>query len=576
MRYSASQLLLQRARLGRLFNTSEWQTMLFWATTAGLLGVAATQVFRLLIYWGDFALLGKAGSLVDIARHLPPWARIAAPTVGGLAAGALLMLANRASWRKARSDYMEAIMLGDGRIPVAQTLARSASSLVSIASGGSIGREGSMVQLAALCASLLGRLLRFPVDRLRLLVACGAAAGLTAAYNAPIASTFFVAEIVLGSIAMESLGPVLIAAVVANIAMRTLPGYEPPYAMPAFPTVKGAEVFLFVMLGLLLGSMAALFLRALRWTRDVFKGIALPLPLQLGLGGLIVGLISAGLPEVWGNGYSVVNSVLHDDWPWKLLLLILAAKAVATLATVGSGAVGGVFTPALFFGCVLGAVFGQAAHQIWPTATSAPFAYAIVGMGAFLAGTTQAPLMAILMIFEMTLSYQVMLPLMASSVVAYFIVRSTRSGSMYEITEYRNRQQAERLRLRTSEIHSFVQPANTVVKDTADVQQMSALFLAHPIKYVYVVDSNDRYLGVVALRDLTSSMQKGSTVPCAGDLLSDEITPLTQDMLLGAALQRFIEHQGERLPVVRSTSDPVLLGVVHKTTLLQTYVRLSE
>jgi CIC family chloride channel protein len=147
---------------------------------------------------------------------------------------------------------------------------------------------------------------------------------------------------------------------------------------------------------------------------------------------------------------------------------------------------------------------------------------------------------------------------------------------MYEITEYRNRQQAERLRLRTSEIHSFVQPANTVVKDTADVQQMSALFLAHPIKYVYVVDSNDRYLGVVALRDLTSSMQKGSTVPCAGDLLSDEITPLTQDMLLGAALQRFIEHQGERLPVVRSTSDPVLLGVVHKTTLLQTYVRLSE
>jgi CIC family chloride channel protein len=552
------------------------QPMLFWATVAGLLGTAATEVFRLLLRWVDFSLLGQSGSLVAIARHLPAWARVAAPTIGGLVAGALLLLAARVARGQARADYMEAIVLGDGRIPVAQTLARSASSLVSIASGGSIGREGSMVQLAALCASLLGRLLRFPVERLRLLVACGAAAGLTAAYNAPIAGTFFVAEIVLGSIAMESIGPVLIAAVVANIAMRALPGYEPPYAMPVFPTIKGAEVVLFVPLGVLLGCMAAVFLRTLRRTRSIFQGTALPLPLRLALGGLIVGLISLSLPEVWGNGYSVVNAVLHGDWPWKLLLLILAAKAVATLATAGSGAVGGVFTPALFFGCLLGAVFGQAAHHLWPAATSAPFAYAIVGMGAFLAGATQAPLMAILMIFEMTLSYQVMLPLIASSVVAYFVVLSTGSGSLYEITEYRNRQQADRLQLRRSDMRSLMQPAQTVVDESADLQKMSALFLANPVKYIYVVDGVGRYRGVVALRGLTSGLQEGGATPCAGDLLSDEVRPLTQDMDLGAALQRFIEHPGERLPVVRSASDPVLLGVVHKTTLLETYVRLSE
>jgi CIC family chloride channel protein len=576
MRFSASQLLLQRARLRRLFHISEWQTMLFWATIAGLLGTAVTEAFRLLLHWVDLAVLGQGGGLVAIAQHLPPWARVAAPAVGGLVAGGLLMLASRFAQRQSRSDYMEAIVLGDGRIPVAQTMARSASSLVSIASGGSIGREGSMVQLAALCASLLGRVLRFPVERLRLLVACGAAAGLTAAYNAPIAGTFFVAEVVLGSIAMESLGPVLISAVVANVAMRALPGYEPAYAMPAFPTVAGAEVGLFMLLGVLVGGLAAVFLRALRGTRGMFARIALPLPLRLALGGLMVGLISLVLPEVWGNGYSVVNAVLHGEWAWKLLLLILVAKMVATLATVGSGAVGGVFTPALFFGCLLGAVFGQTVHHVWPGATSAPFAYAIVGMGAFLAGATQAPLMAILMIFEMTLSYQVMLPLMAASVVAYFIVRSTRSGSMYEITEYRNRQQTDRLRLLTSDMTTLVQPAKTVVNELADVQQMSALFLAHPVKYIYVVDSDYRYLGVVALRDLTSSMRQPDAAPYAKDLLSNEITPLTQDMDLGAALQRFIEHQGERLPVIRSASNPVLLGVVHKTTLLETYVRLSE
>lgn len=554
--------------------------MLVWAVVAGLLGTAATEAFRLLLHWLDLAVLGQGGGLVALAQSLPAWARVAVPAAGGLIAGTLLVLARRVGKPETRSDYMEAIVLGDGRIPVAQTMARSASSLVSIASGGSIGREGSMVQLAALCASLLGRRLRFPVERLRVLVACGAAAGLTAAYNAPIAGAFFVAEVVLGSIAMESLGPILIAAVVANIAMRALPGYEPAYAMPTFPTVTGAEVVLFVLLGVLLGAAGAVFLRGLRRARDLFQRASLPLPLRLALGGLVVGLISLRFPEVWGNGYSVVNSVLHTDWPWALLLMIVAAKSVATLATVGSGAVGGVFTPALFFGCMLGMLFGQGIHQLWPQATAAPFAYAIVGMGAFLAGATQAPLMAILMIFEMTLSYQVMLPLMAASVVAYFIVRSTGSGSMYEITEHRHLRQTERERLRASDMLSLVQPTKTVVPETADLQQMSALFLKHPVKYLYVVDAQNRYQGVVPLRQLTAAMTAEGTTSghgrCASDFLSHEITPITQDMNLGAALQRFIEHQGERLPVVRSGKDPEFLGVVHKTTLLQTYVRLSE
>ena len=554
--------------------------MLAWAVVAGLLGTAATEAFRLLLRWLDLAVLGQGGGLVALAQSLPAWARVAVPAAGGLVAGALLVLARRLGKPETKSDYMEAIVLGDGRIPVAQTMARSASSLVSIASGGSIGREGSMVQLAALCASLLGRRLRFPVERLRVLVACGAAAGLTAAYNAPIAGAFFVAEIVLGSIAMESLGPILIAAVAANIAMRALPGYEPPYAMPTFPTVTGAEVVLFVLLGVLLGAAGAMFLRGLRQARKLFQRTSLPLPLRLALGGLVVGLISWRFPEVWGNGYSVVNSVLHTDWPWALLLMIVAAKSVATLATVGSGAVGGVFTPALFFGCMLGTLFGQGIHQLWPQATAAPFAYGIVGMGAFLAGATQAPLMAILMIFEMTLSYQVMLPLMAASVVAYFIVRSTRSGSMYEITEHRHLRQIERERLRASDMLSLVQPTETVVPETADLQQMSALFLKHPVKYLYVVDAQNRYQGVVPLRQLTAAMTVKGTASghgrCASDFLSREIPPITQDMNLGAALQRFIEHQGERLPVVRSVNDPELLGVVHKTALLQTYVRLSE
>jgi CIC family chloride channel protein len=253
----ATAALALRLTLQRRFRIADWQATLLWSIAAGALGALATELFRRALYGVDWLLFGSGASLVGIAVGLPWWVRMAVPTCGGLVAGLLLMVAKRTAVQKATSDYMEAIVLGDGRIPAAQTLARSASSLVSIASGASIGREGSMVQLAALCTSLLGGMFHFSADRLRLLVACGAAAGLTAAYSAPIAGAFFVAEVVLGSIAMESVGPIMVASVVANITMRNFPGYQPPYEMPPFPTVSGLEVGLFALMGILLGAASA-------------------------------------------------------------------------------------------------------------------------------------------------------------------------------------------------------------------------------------------------------------------------------------------------------------------------------
>ena len=563
-----------RAAMRRLFGVDQWQSMLLWSMVAGLLGVLATELFRLALQAFSQTILGQSGSLVAIARSLPWWARIAVPTIGGLLAGLLLVWARRMTVQKATSDYMEAIVLGDGRIPVGQTLVRSASSLLSIASGGSIGREGSMVQLAALSSSVLGQALRFPADRLRMLVACGAAAGLTAAYNAPIAGAFFVAEIVLGTIAMESLGPILMASVVANIVMRRLPGYQPVYEMPEFPAIDGPEVLLFALLGLLLGFAAAAFLRLLSGSRATFSRLPMALPWRLALGGLIVGMISVFVPQVWGNGFSVVNSVLHQSWPWAMLALVLVAKAVATLATAGSGAVGGVFTPALFFGCVIGALFGEAAGALWPGAVSAPFAYGIVGMGAFLAGAAQAPLMAILMIFEMTLSHQVMLPLMAASVISYFVVRSANAGSMYEITVRRREQHDEQERLRTLRLRTLVQTTDTIVGPDSGREEMNRIFRGQPVKYLYVAETSGNYLGVVPLVALSASDPSRDIK--AAELLSQEIRPVTADMSLGEALQRFLEHRGERLPVIESLEHPILLGMVSKTDLLATYVRLAN
>ncbi|WP_407704114.1 ClcB-like voltage-gated chloride channel protein [Xylophilus rhododendri] len=568
-------LLAVRARLQRVFRISEWQILLLWSIVAGVLGALATELFRLALHAVDVAVLGSGGGLVEIARSLPVWARVLSPTVGGLIAGLLLVWARRTAAQKATSDYMEAIVLGDGRIPVVQTLARSASSLVSIASGGSIGREGSMVQLAALCASLLGRCFRFPVARLRLIVACGAASGLTAAYNAPIAGAFFVAEIVLGSIAMESVGPIMVAAVVGNIVMRWLPGYQPVYEMPVFPEIHGVEVPLFVLLGVLAGGGAALMLRGLAASRAAFARLPVALPWRLAIGGLIVGCISVWVPEVWGNGYSVVNAVLHSPWPWTALVALLVAKAAATMATTGSGAVGGVFTPALFFGCLLGALFGTGAHALWPGQTSEPFVYAIVGMAALLAGAAQAPIMAILMVFEMTLSYQVMLPLMAGSVVAYFVARSARVGSMYEITVRRQAQFEERERLRAQHVRDLLEPAQTVVGPETGVEEMRRMFLEYPVKYLYLVDAAGHYLGVVPLKSLNAADLNPQQPDIALSFVSQDIEPLHADIDLEQALERLLQHRGERLPVIESLKNPVLLGVVSKSAVLATYVRLS-
>ena len=579
MRHLANLILAVRMKWREIFCVSEWSVLLLWAVPVGLLGALATELFRWALFEADRLVLGQGGGLVAIAVHLPPWLRVLVPTVGGLLAGGLLTVAvaRRSTTPEPKSDYMEATVLGNGCIPVRPSLVRSGSSLISIASGGSIGREGSMVQLAALSASLLGRLLHFPVERLRLLVACGAAAGITSAYNAPIAGAFFVAEVVLGSISMETLGPIMVACVVANITMRAFPGYQAPYVMPAFPSIAGVEVLPFIVLGIVVGGTSALFLRGLNVSRRFFHRLSLPLPLRLALGGLVVGLISVWSPEVWGNGYSVVNSVLHSQWSINALLFLLLVKAVATMATVGSGAIGGVFTPALFFGCIMGDVFGQVVQTFWLQNTSAPFAYAIVGMGAFLAGATQAPLMAILMIFEMTQSYQVMLPLMTACVVAYFVARSANAGSMYDITLLRLSKRDEQLRLRTLHMRDLVQSTPTVVHPDADRQAMNQLFLQHPVKYLYVTDMQDRFLGVVPLNRLRAEVGGGDlTRQCANDWLSDEVTPLTSDMTLAEGLQRFMEHRGERLPVIDSLASPVLLGSIDKSTLLATYVRLSE
>ena len=409
-------LLLAPGRLGL------YQLLLL-SALAGFLGALVTILFHEGIRGLEWLFSGQSEGVVAMAERLAPWQRLLLPAAGGLVAGLILQQLGALLRGRTTTDYIEAVAVGDGWISARHSLVKAGSSLITVGSGGSIGREGAMVQLAAMVASALGRLGRFPRDRLRLLVAAGAAAGLAAAYHAPIAATLFIAEIVLGSIALEYIGPLIIAAVISSATVHEVFGYAPAYRIPPFSLVSDWELALYLVLGVIAGHVAPFFMGMLERGRELFGRLPRILALRLGLGGLVVGVISVYEPQVWGNGYSVVNSVLHDPWAWQALLTVLVLKMFATAATHGSGAVGGAFTPTIFVGAMVGALFGTAAHTLLPAGTASPSAYALVGMGAMLAGATHAPLMSILMVFELTLDYQIVLPLMLAVIAAHYTAR---------------------------------------------------------------------------------------------------------------------------------------------------------
>jgi len=560
---------LTRVRL-LLFGSEELTGLVWWAALTGFLGALASVVFREAIRLFEWLLTGQTAGLVRTASELQGWHRAVVPVLGGIAAGLVLHYGGRLCGQRRPLDYMEAVVVGEGVIAARPTIVRSLSSLFTISSGGSIGREGPMVQLAALLGSKLGLASRAPVPRRRLLVACGAAAGIAAAYNAPIAGALFVAEIVMGSIAMESFGPLLVASVTANVTIHRFFGFGPVFAVPHVEFGANWEVVVYGLLGVLIGHLAPPFLVLLEWTKARFGAWAVPQYVRLGAGGLIVGLASLAFPQVWGNGYSVVGTILSGQLAGWLLLAVFAAKVASTAATVGSGAVGGVFTPTLFIGAAVGALANTLLHLAWPGATSSPGAYALVGMGGFLAATTHAPLTSLLMIFEMTLDYDVVLPLMLACVTAHYTAKAYRHGRSIYHESLQPERDGTGSDWRLSTVQALVKPAGAVVSEHASVRAMLHALPNRPTEAVFVVDAAKRLLGVVDPRAIMTRVRTGEIDPEAavGRIATPVRYVLTPATTVTSALEGFLRERVKTLPVTSGQWDATLVGEVSRHDLL--------
>jgi CIC family chloride channel protein len=569
-----SNLLRRLLRVRVWFEELDWpndlQYLLLWAAVVGVAGAVASHLFRLAIAGMHEVFTGQAGSTIDSFEALSWWQRMLVPMAGGALAGATLHLGARFGRSQSTSDYMEAIVVGDGHVSFRRSMVNSLSALFSGASGASIGREGPMVQLAAMLSALPGKWMGMSQPKRRQLVACGAAAGIASAYNAPIAGAFFVAEIVLGSMTRESFGPLVVASVAATLVTRALLGADALYRAPAFVFHSYWEMLPYAVLGIGCGLAAPLYLRFLRGSERVFQSLPIHHVARLTLGGAIVGCLAILRPEVCGNGYGVVFSVLHSQWAIDALLAVLLLKVIATAATFGSGAVGGVFTPTLLTGGAMGYLFGRLVEVLAPIPDLQPSAYAMIGMGAFLAATTGAPVMAVIMVFELTLNYEIILPLMLACVLGYTASRAFESRFLYGDSLERKGASRAAEHLRGLTIADLMRDRPLKLPPTATLRDIAQTFLHNRFNNIYVVDDGDRLLGAVSLHDLKEFLDQPrlDRLVIAEDVLREEFQRIAADQPLEEVLAIFESSQTERLPVIASVDDPVLVGSLSKTDLL--------
>jgi CIC family chloride channel protein len=533
---------------------------------------------------GGFEELFAAGFLrepldaLHMAEHVTWWWRLLLPALGGLLVGPLV-------WRFAREarghgvpEVMAAVALRGGVIRPRVVAVKALASAISIGSGGSVGREGPIVQIGSALGSTLGQLMRVPASQLRVIVGCGAAAGISATFNAPIAGALFAAEIVVGNFAVAQLSPVVISSVVAAVVSRMILGDHPAFPVPPYGLVSPFELVPYLVLGLLAGLVALAFSFSLYRTEGLFAKIPVPEWVKPCLGGLLVGAIGIWLPNVFGVGYATIELALANSLPAALLGALLVAKIAATSITIGSGGSGGVFAPSLFLGAMAGGCFGSLVHQWFPDSTGNSGAYALVAMGAVVSAATHAPLSSIMIIFELTQTLRIIPPLMAACVVSSLVATFLSRDSIYTRKLRRQgidlyQEQSPNL-LKLLHVHDIIDRRPETLPASADLASVLQRVLESERTEFFVLDEAGRLVGAIHLRELTRTIAERELlrdVVVASDLMQTHVGALTEDDDLDVALQMFGRDAAEELPIVAADDPRRLVGSIHKRDLIQAY-----
>ncbi len=540
----------------------------------GAVGIQFSIKFFQKIFWGSWQ-----PDLVYL-KTLPVLVKIGVPTGGGLLVGLIVYYVAREAKGHGVPEVMEAIALKNGIIRPRVVIAKLFASAICIGSGGSVGREGPVIQIGSSIGSTVGQFLGVTAQRVKIFVACGAAAGIAAAFNAPIAGALFSVEIILGDFGVAQFSPIVISSVMATVVSRHFLGDFPAFEVPHYHLISAYELIPYAILGLLAGLVSLLFIKVLYFLEDYFEELRLNDILKTVIGGFLIGVMGLAVPYIYGVGYNTMNMALHGQLSWFLMFGLIFVKILATSLSLGSGGSGGVFAPSLFIGTMTGGFFGYLVHAVAPGYTATSGAYSLVGMGAVVAGATHAPITAILIIFELTNEYKIILPLMISTIIATLLTTKLQKESIYTLKLIRRGidlfKGREANLLRSLKVAGFVDHQPVIIPPQLKFTALLELVADRPNTQFYVVDAKKKFLGSVSLQEVRKALADRDDVAdllIAMDLVNPDIPKVKPEDDLDMVMKLFGMYDYDELPVVDSQNPDRVIGSIKHKEVIEAYNR---
>ena len=573
--------MLGLSRLGRRFDINQHLAISVIAVVIGVLGGYGAVLFRLAIQFFQTLFYGDGREFLSIYSELSWYVKLIMPALGGAVVGPLIYFWAREAKGHGVPEVMEAVALRSGHIRARVSAVKILASAISIGCGGSVGREGPIVQIGSSVGSTVGQLLRVSRDRLRTLVGCGAAAGIAATFNAPIAGVLFAVEILLGEFGVATFSPIVLSSVTATTISRHYFGDFPAFVVPDYRVVSVWELPLYGGLGICAALIGVLFVIILYKSEDLFDALPMPEYLKPILGGLIMGAVINFLPQTFGVGYGAINMALTDQVVWWMLLLLALAKVMATSITIGGGMSGGIFAPSLFIGAMTGGFFGSVVNHYLPVITANSGAYALVGMGGVVAAATNAPITAIIIIFELTGQYTIILPLMITCITATLLATILKRGNIYTIKLMRRgitlNKGREQSILQKIMVQDVMDKEIRAVKESTFLSDVIKAFQEHNTSYLEVVDDNGELSGIISFRDIRQVLQEEQLghLVVAKEVATSPVVTVTSLEDAEAALRKMGKTGVSQLPVVDIHNPRRVVGVIHEKDITAAYDRES-
>lgn len=567
----------------RLFHAVEspWiPRILILASLIGVVGGLGAVGFHYLILFVKHLFFGvtSTATFLESVMALPWYWRLFAPAVGGLIVGPMVSYVVKEARGHGVPEVMEAVALKGGAIRFRVAPLKALVSAICIGSGGSAGREGPIVQIGASFGSSLGQFLRLTPERVKTLLAAGAAAGIAGTFNAPMAGVVFSVEVILREVKLENFSPIVISAVIGTAVANSLFGRTGPiFDIPEHELIGYWELFFYIGLGIVAAAVAMMYSNSLYSAEDIFEKISIPTPLKAALGGLLLGCLALAVPQIHSTGYPVMEAALHGRLATNLVFVLVGAKILATILTLGSGGSGGIFAPSLFIGAMTGSAYGSAAAALFPGIIASASSYAMVGMGAVFAGATHAPLTAIVILFEMTRDPQMILPLMFACIISSVATSRFQKKNIYTTKLLRRGididSVSETSLLEGVELRKIMTRDPVTIHGDSTIAEAREMFKRTHYSILPVTDQRSgAFLGMLSYRTVIGNRDGDydENLPIEEIVHHPPGTLYESDHLLKAL--KTIDHAGMKaLPVFADSASQDVAGVISRSDIINAY-----